>query len=69
MFWQKTIMMHFSITVCLFLDAATAVASVAPLPPPSPDLTEWYTVCGKPHLNKPLWVTYVAVLATLGIAT
>ena len=36
---------------------------------PPPDLTEWYTVCGRPHSNKPLWAAYVAALAALGIAT
>ena len=39
------------------------------LTPGAPFLTEWYTVCGKPHSNKELWVAAEAGLAILGTVT
>ena len=34
-----------------------------------PDMSEWYTVCGKPHTDKNLWVAAEAALALLGTIT
>jgi hypothetical protein len=29
--------------------------------------SQWYTVCGKPHTNFPLWMTSISLLAALGV--